>query len=63
MLGYIYKGIRLHGEVLSYMVECWVTWWRVLGYIVGSVGLYHGQYMCQVGRERGCGTSPHDVVT
>ncbi len=24
--------------VLVYMVGCWVTWWRVLSYMVGMLG-------------------------
>ncbi len=32
----IWWGVRLHGDALSYMVECWVTWWIELGYIGGK---------------------------
>ncbi len=43
-------SVGLHGGVLSYMVESiglcggeyWVTWWRVLSYMVGSVVLHGG---------------------
>ncbi len=34
-------GVGCHGGVLGYMVECCVTWWRVLGYMVGSVWLHY----------------------
>ncbi len=29
VLGYMVRSGGLHGGVLDYMVECWVTWWGV----------------------------------
>ncbi len=47
MLGVHTGGGRFHGGVLGYMVEYWVTWQRMLGYmvesVVGGVGLYGGE--------------------
>ncbi len=28
-----WRSVGLHSGVLGYMIECWVTWWRVLHYI------------------------------
>ncbi len=40
----LWGSFGLHGGVLGYMVGCWITWQRVLGYMVESVGL-HGRVL------------------
>ncbi len=37
------ESAGLHGgNVGLHSGLCWITWWRVLGYMFGSVGLYVG---------------------
>ncbi len=43
VLGYMVRSVELHGGVLGYMVGCWATCWRLVGCMVGSVGLHCGE--------------------